>query len=455
MMPSLSLVDLAHSYGGVLWQLDGELDLNSVAIDSRKLEAGDCFVAIRGEKFDAHAFIDDVIHRGAKALVVEAPQQKKIPQWVVSDSTIALGQIAKENRQLFKNPLIAITGSNGKTTVKEMLASILRQCGPVLATEGNLNNHIGVPLTLLKLEAEHEYAVIEMGASALGEIAYSCSLAEPDVAVINNVGEAHIEKFGSAENIRTAKGEIYTGLKKGGVAVVNLESVGANAYIRGLKDCMCLTFGLNSPDADIRPSNIRLEDRYSSFELWIDGRSAPTNIQVPGIHNVANAVAAAACAAALSIPLDQIARGLEKFGGVSRRLEFVSGAKGSQLIDDSYNASPASVIAAMECLSNQPGQRIIVLGDMAELGEDAAQIHRQMGTTAKRLGIDGLWVVGRFSALAADAFGSGGRVFDSQSDLIEYAKKSADERMTLLVKGSRSANMDVVVDRLRTDAGEY
>lgn len=452
MMPSLSFVDLAHQYGGVLWQLDGQPVIDSVSIDSRTLVPGDCFIAIRGEKFDAHNFLEEVLDRGAGSLVVEEPLQKQVPQWVVEDSVTALGQIARENRRLFAQPLVAITGSNGKTSVKEMLASILGQSGEVLATKGNLNNHIGVPLTLLQLAPKYQYAVIEMGASAVGEIEYLCDIAEPDVALVNNVGEAHLEKFGSRENIRLAKGEIYAGLKPGGIAVVNLDSEGAGIYIETLTDCECVGFSLENPEADVYATDVRLEEFSSSFSLHIGGGSAAVSLNVPARHNVANALGAAASAHALGVGIDQIQQGLKAFGGVKGRLERIDGLNGAQLIDDSYNASPTSALAAVEVLASCQGKKILVLGDMGELGADAARLHKELGNYARISGIDRLVATGELSRAAADEFGEGGDWFASQAELVEQLKTEMAKDVTALVKASRASAMDQVVNELRETA---
>ena len=451
-MPSLSFVELAHQYGGVLWQLEGQPLIDSVSIDSRTLCPGDCFVAIRGDQFDAHNFIDEVVERGAKSLVVEEPLQKPVPQWVVEDSVQALGQIARENRRLFNCPLVAVTGSNGKTTVKEMLASILGNFGDVLATQGNLNNHIGVPLTLLRLAPKYQYAVIEMGASALGEIEYLCSIAEPDVALVNNVGEAHLEKFGSAENILRAKGEIYAGLKPGGTAVVNLDSVGATAYIGGLKDCEYVGFSLESPEADIYTTDIHLQEFSSRFSLHLGDQSAPVQLNVPARHNIANALAAAASAYVLGIEIAQIVAGLEAFGGVKGRLEQIDGLNGARLIDDSYNASPTSALAAIEVLASCQGRTILVLGDMGELGNDAARFHQEIGSYAGVSGIDSLVATGELSRSTVEAFGEAGTWFESQSELVEHLKAELTADVTALVKASRASAMDQVVNQLRKTA---
>lgn len=453
MMPSLSLIDLAHQYGGVLWQLDGQPELGSVSIDSRKMTAGDCFVAIRGEQFDAHDFLEDVVERGAASLVVEAPLQRKIPQWVVKDSVQALGQIARENRRMFDRPLVAITGSNGKTSVKEMLASILSLSGEVLATKGNLNNHIGVPLTLFELSPQHQFAVIEMGASALGEIEYLCSVAEPDIALVNNVGEAHLEKFGSSENIFRAKGEIYAGLKKGGTAVVNLDSRGARTYIENLEDCEYIGFSAESVEADVYATNIVLNQSGSVFDIWLNGEQLSVSLNVPARHNVANALAAAACAYALGVKCETIIDGLESFGGVEGRLQMKDGLNGSRLIDDSYNASPVSAHAAVDLLASLDGKRIFVLGDMAELGPDAERLHAKLGEYARIRGVDALFATGSLSRAAADAFGVDGYWFESKSALIEGLSENLTVGVTALVKGSRSAAMNKVIEKLNTEEG--
>jgi len=452
MMPSLSLVDLANQYGGVLWQVDDQPVIDSVSIDSRTLNPGDCFVAIRGDQFDSHNFLEDVVRSGAQSLVLESPVQKEVLQWVVEDSVKALGQIARENRRLFGRPLVAITGSNGKTTVKEMLASILGMSGEVLATRGNLNNHIGVPLTLFQLTPSYQYSVVEMGASAIGEIEYLCGIAEPDVALVNNVGEAHLEKFGSAENIHKTKGEIYAGLKPGGIAVVNLDYVGAASYISDLADCSHISFSIDNPKADIYASNISLDVFSSSFTLHIGADSLPVRLSVPGRHNVANALAAAACARALDIEIGQIEKGIDAFDGVKGRLERISGQNGAHIIDDSYNASPTSTHAAIEVLASCQGRKILVLGDMGELGETSEKFHQEIGNSARVAGIDSLVATGELSRFAADAFGESGYWFASKEELVGHLKAEMVSNVTALFKASRLSAMDLVVNELKETA---
>ena len=450
MMSPLSFIDLAHQYGGVLWRTDGHAVIDSVSIDTRSLSSGDCFVAIRGDHFDAHHFLDEALDAGAQSLVLEEPVQKEVLQWVVEDSVTALGQIARENRRLFDRPLIAITGSNGKTTVKEMLASILGASGEVLATQGNLNNHIGVPLTLFRLASNYEYAVVEMGASALGEIEYLCNIAEPDVALVNNVGEAHLEKFGSAENIQQAKGEIYAGLKSNGVAVVNLDCVGAATYISKLEDRKYISFSVDDVEADIYASDIVLDAFSSRFTLHMSGDSQSVELAVPASHNIHNALAAAACAHALDVEIEQIRKGLEAFDGVKGRLQQIDGLNGARIIDDSYNASPTSTKAAVDVLASCEGKKILVLGDMGELGEAAARFHEELGDYALMAGIDSLIATGDLSRYAVDAFGESGAWFATRSELVDYLKAELASDVVLLVKASRSAAMDQVVNDLKS-----
>ena len=456
MMSSLSLIDIAHTHGGVLCGLDRECALTSVAIDSRKVSQGDCFVAIRGERFDAHEFLDDAIKAGASSLVVEQPQSVELLQWVVEDSVKALGKIALENRKRSEAPLIAITGSNGKTSVKEMLASILGQSGNVLATRGNFNNEVGVPLTLFRLSPEHNYAVIEMGASVSGDIKYLCDIAEPTVSLVNNVGEAHLEKFGSVQNIFETKGEIYAGLRKGGTAVVNLDSYGAPEYIRRLSDSDYIGFSTESADADIYSSSVQYDNQGSSFNLSIDGAESLVRLSIPARHNVANALAAAACAYAVGISAEQIVSGLESFAGVGGRLQVLSGINGSTLIDDSYNASPTSAQAAIDVLASYSGRRVLVLGDMAELGASTDQLHADLGVCAREAGIDSLVASrsgGFLTKHTIDAFGQNGHLFASVEELVGHLREVADSETTFLVKGSRASAMDKVVDQLRVEEG--
>lgn len=432
----------------------GDAEFSRLSTDTRSIQPGDAFLALRGERFDAHDFLPLAVDRGAAALVVEreAPELG-VPQLVVQDSFDALGQIAAVNRERFTGPLLAITGSSGKTTVKTMLAGILVRSAPVLATRGNLNNRIGVPLTLLELDAAHEFAVIEMGASGPGEIASYCRWAKPEVALVNNVMPAHIEGFGSVEGVASAKGEIYRGLSAHGTAVLNLDEAYVEQWRASLQGQRVITFALANSEADCRASAVEPRADGSDFTLVTPEGSARVALRAPGEHSVRNALAASACALALGLSPEAIARGLESFEPVAGRMSARRGYAGALVIDDSYNANPGSVKAAIEVLAAHAGERILVLGDMGELGERASELHRELGERARDRGIDQLITLGPLSAYAARAFGSKARQYDNHDAVIAALKAELNGQTRVLIKGSRSAGMDKIVRGL-SDTGE-
>ncbi|MBY4676602.1 UDP-N-acetylmuramoyl-tripeptide--D-alanyl-D-alanine ligase [Marinobacterium sp. CAU 1594] len=425
-----------------------------VSTDTRSLQPGDLFVALSGPNFDGQRFLAQAKERGAVAAVVQQRQPVELPQWQVSDSRIALGKIAQLNRQQFAGPVFAVTGSSGKTTVKEMLASILRQQGEVLATKGNLNNDIGAPLTLLEIAGHHQAAVIELGASAVGEIAYTVALTRPDVAILNNAMGAHLEGFGSLQAIVRAKGEIFDGLLPGGCAVVNLDDPNADSWLSQTAERRRLTFGVDNPAADVEACQLqRLDNGCYRFMLRHGDRQVAVELQVMGRHNVANAAAAAAACRAQDLSLELIASGLAGFQAVPGRMCPKQSAQGALLIDDSYNANPASVKAAVDVLAGLPGeQRVLVLGDMAELGDTAAEQHAEVGRYAAEQGIDRLLAVGALSCHTVAGFNgiNEGRaaLFEDRPALVSALAALSRPGVRLLVKGSRSAAMDRVVAAL-------
>ena len=434
----------------------------AVSSDSRKLVQGDLFVALRGENFDGYEFVAKATQGGAVASLVNADSYKAHPSivdsqssaLVVADTRLALGQLAAHWRRQFDIPLVAITGSNGKTTVKEMLAGILREASgnpdAVLATKGNLNNDIGMPLTLLQLNSTHRYAVIEMGMNHLGEIDYLTRIAAPDVALINNASGAHLEGLGSVDAVAQAKGEIFAGLKTHGTAVINADDVHAPLWRELAGVNQLLEFGLNL-QADV--CGTWHQDGYGlQMEVTAPQGIFAVNLQVPGIHNARNALAATAAASALNIPLEKIVAGLEKFGGVAGRLQRKAAPHGASLIDDTYNANPASMRAAISVLAQARGKRVLVLGDMGELGDDAAVFHAEIGSEARRAGIDKLYALGELSHFAVKEFGNGAQHFDRVEDLQDVLEKELDGNTTVLVKGSRFMKMERVVDYFEAQA---
>jgi UDP-N-acetylmuramoyl-tripeptide--D-alanyl-D-alanine ligase len=422
-----------------------------VATDSRQLRPGDLFVALRGERFDGHAFVDAAFGTGAAAAMVEdagAVAHANAPLLLVTDTRIGLGQLSTWWRQRFSLALVAVTGSNGKTSVKEMLASVLGSAAgdeAVLATTGNLNNDIGMPLMLLRLREQHRYAVIEMGMNHLGEIAYLTGLARPGVALVNNAGTAHIGELGSREAIAQAKGEIYQGLGEDGIALVNADDAFAD-YWRDLNRARrVIDFGLEHEAAvtaqcELTPSGSLMSVRTPESQYVV-------RLQVPGLHNVRNALAVAAAAHALGIAPAHMATGLARYAGIKGRLQRKAGRRNCTLIDDTYNANPDSVRAAIAVLAAEPGRRVLVLGDMGELGARGSLLHAEVGTAARQAGIDHLLTLGELSQAAAMSFGSGARHFDEVDALCAALEQLVDRGTTVLVKGSRFMRMERVIER--------
>ncbi len=448
MISDLRLTDAAVAFGGTLFNPDCTFD--SVSIDSRTISQGDLFVALQGERFDAHRFLSDVADKASGLVVSTVDKSLNIPQWVVQDTTEALGQLARMRRDQFEGLLIAITGSSGKTSVKEMVSSILRQSKLVHATLGNLNNHIGVPLTLLSMQSNTEVAVIEMGASGAGDINYLCEVARPNIAVINNIQHAHIEGFGSIEGVASAKSEIYAGLVPSGTAVINMDLPWSEDWLNSLSCKQSIRFSLSQTNADFYADNIEtLDNGCCRFELCAGGEAIDSRqlveLSVCGLHSVKNALAAAACASAAGIEMEQIAAGLTAVEPVAGRLKATQLNADIRLIDDTYNANPDSVKAAIDVLSTAGGYRVLVLGDMAELGDKAVELHQQVGSYAQQCGIDAMYSVGLLSSVATDQFG--GSHYASKDALVADLAKAIKDRqsVTILVKGSRSAGMEKVV----------
>lgn len=426
-----------------------DVSFDSVSIDARQLQPGGLFVALPGSRVDGHDFVAQARANGAVAALVQRPVDDALPQLLVTDCQRALGQLGALNRAAFQYPLVAITGSSGKTTVKEMLAAILRECGPVLATRGNLNNELGVPLTLLELAPEHRFAVIEMGAGAVGDIAYCMQLASPQIGVLTNAGVAHIGRFGSEQAIARTKGEVFDHLAADGQGVINLDSRWYSDWQMTLGARKGWSFSLDNAAGDLHARSIRIDQRgCPGFELVSPAGSIAVQLNLLGRHNVANALAAAAAALALGVSLPAIAAGLGALQPVAGRGKSLAGHAGSLIIDDCYNANPVSVRAAIDVLASLDGQRLLVLGDMGELGDTEQQAHRQIGEYARARGLDGLYTTGRLSALAAEAFGTGAHSFASRAELAAALKNELNPHSRVLVKGSRSAGMEEVVAAL-------
>ena len=422
----------------------------AVSSDSRGIAAGQLFVALVGPRFDGHAYLAEVAAKGAVAALVErAVPEVALPQLVVADTRLALGQLGALNRAAFHRPLAAVTGSSGKTTVKEMLAAILAEglAGPVLATRGNLNNDLGAPLTLLELGREHVGAVIELGANHVGEIAYTVGLTRPQVAIITNAGNAHVGEFGGPEKIVQAKGEILEGLAADGIAVLNRDDRAFDIWVARAGGRRVLSFALHSAAADLRADNIQFDARGCvGFDLRGAAGSAHIQLNLLGSHNVANALAAAAAAHALGVRLDAIVAGLQKLQPIKGRCVAQLSASGQRVIDDSYNANPVSMKAAVDILAGFAGRRVLVLGDMGELGEWAEEGHREVGAYAAGK-VDALYAVGSLMQHAVQAFGAGARHFSDQASLLEALRAETGD-ITILIKGSRSAAMDRIATAL-------
>ena len=446
------LQQLQQAFGG---QITADTEFTGVSTDTRTIQQGDLFVALVGPNFDGHQFIEQALEKGAVAAVVSRLMPEiKAPLWQVDDTRIALGNIAQANRQRFDGTVYAVTGSSGKTTVKEMLFAILSQNNQVLATKGNLNNDIGVPLTLFELSDQHQIAVIEQGASAGGEIAYTTAISLPDVAILNNAMGAHLEGFGSLQGVVEAKSEIFSQLDETqGTAVINLDDPHTEYWLNQNQGKPQSNFSLSSEKAAVYASDLKPSSNGCfSFVLHRGSESQMVQLQVMGQHNVANALSAAAAVSAKGMSLAEICSGLESFTAVSGRMRCLSIASGAQVIDDSYNANPGSVNAAVDLLVSLPGKSVLVLGDMAELGADAADQHAQVGCRAAQKGVSCFYATGvlsRHSVSAYNAAADGqGMHFETREELTTALKELAGQNTNILIKGSRSAAMDQVVKNL-------
>ena len=449
MIRDFLLSELALACSG---ELQGEDALiKAVTTDSREVTPGTLFVALKGERFDAHQFVASVASAGASGALVSEFQSADISQIRVVDRLAALGALGRFNRQQYQGQLVAVTGSAGKTSVKEMLALMLASKAPTLATKGNLNNEIGAPLTLLALEAKHQFAVIELGASGMGEIRRTVAMAQPDVAILNNAQAAHVEGFGSLQNIVHAKAEIYEGLKAGGIGIVNRDDPNADVWIDRLNELgrAHLCFGVDA-SADVRADNLKQRaDGCFDFQLLAKGQSLNLSLNVMGRHMVSNALAAFAAWIALGLDPQAAIEPLAKYRGFKGRLQSHSLSNGIQLIDDSYNANPGSMRAAVDVLVSLKGPHTLVLGAMAELGDNEQKDHQDLGSYIANRGVNTLLATGelmRHCVSHARALGVEAQFFESQQDLL--AALELINSGTILVKGSRSTAMDKVVTAL-------
>lgn len=418
------------------------------ATDTRVLQAGQLFFAWQGDQHDAHNFLDSIEAKGAIGAVVERyTPSVNISQIIVKDSQKALGILAKEWKKHWKGTAIALTGSNGKTTLKEMIASILRGKGNTLATEGNYNNHVGCPLTILRLNHQYQYAVIEMGANHFEEIRYLTKIVKPDVAIINNAGPCHLEGFGDITGVAKGKGEIFEGLNKHGIAIINADDDYADYWYTLNEDHTIHTFGIRAP-ATAQAQNIKGQ----SFDLLINGESIHINLPLVGQHNILNACAAAAATSAIGATLTEIKLGLESLSAVKGRLEKIQLNHQHILINDAYNGNPASLKAGIDSLEEIADHTWLVLGDMRELGVEAEKMHEDCGRYAKFKGFDKLLALGNLATKSAEAFGEGGQIFMHHDEIIQFLKLSLeelkDESVAILVKGSNSMKMYTIADAM-------
>ncbi|MGI1678449.1 MAG: UDP-N-acetylmuramoyl-tripeptide--D-alanyl-D-alanine ligase [Cellvibrionaceae bacterium] len=465
MMKTLTLTDIAEVTHGEAHM--GNCSFDRVNTDTRSLQEGDLFVALEGDSFNAHDFLHDVAaKKAAGAVVSQFKDNIKLPQLVVKNTTEALGNIAMFNRDLFSGALVGITGSCGKTTVKAMLKNIFEQASSkeeVLATEGNFNNHIGVPLTLFNLSSQHKYAVVEMGASGAGEIKYLSAIAKPDVVVVTNALLAHVEGFGSVDGVVKAKGELFQSLKAGGIAVVNRDDPAFDQWIEMLEsntseNLKIVTF--SSDDRVPASSSSKYPDFNAigvsegskgnvDFVMNLPGDEVVVRLQLLGTQNVSNALAAAACAHSVGVSAQDIKKGLEATAAVSGRMCPVEGKNNSLIVDDSYNANPDSVKAAIDALSRWDSNTFLVLGDLGELGKDEEKLHAELGEYAKNKKIQHLLTVGDLTKSTSRSFGEGAIHCRDHDEIIKNLNAMLDDTSVVLVKGSRVSKMDKVVAALK------
>ncbi|ORJ51509.1 UDP-N-acetylmuramoyl-tripeptide--D-alanyl-D-alanine ligase [Kluyvera intermedia] len=447
-MISVTLSQLGGILHGELHGADATIE--AVTSDTRKLTSGCLFVALKGERFDAHDFADKAKEGGAGALLVSRKLDIDLPQVVVKDTRLAFGELAAWVRQQVPARVVALTGSSGKTSVKEMTAAILSECGNTLYTAGNLNNDIGVPMTLLRLTKEHQYAVIELGANHQGEIAWTVALTRPEAALVNNLAAAHLEGFGSLAGVAKAKGEIYTGLPDNGIAIMNADNNDWLNWQNIIGNRKVWRFSPNAANSDFTATNIHVTSHGTEFTLQTPTGGIDVTLPLPGRHNIANALAATALAMAIGAPHDAVKKGLANLKAVPGRLFPVQLGENQLLLDDSYNANVGSMTAAAHVLAEMPGYRVMVVGDMAELGDESQACHVQVGETAKAVGIDRVLSVGKISKAISDASGVGEH-FDDKAAMVARLEALIAEKqiITILVKGSRSAAMEEVARALQ------
>lgn len=443
----MNLKQLASIIGGKLTGEDSVFQ--SLSSDTRQLQVGQTFIALKGERYDGHQFMQSAISHGANAVIIEQGALKDniaVPYIEVTDTTKALGALAHYWRQQFDIPMVAITGSCGKTTVKTMLGAILSQVGPTLVPQSSFNNQFGLPFTLLQLNSKHQFAVLEIGTNGFGEIANLTKILDPTHSVITNINPAHLSGLKTVDLIAKEKGDIYCYLRQQGTAIINLDEPYAKQWQECLSNQTVLTFGLEQ--GDVRATDIHLTATGSSFCLQIADQTQQITLAVPGLHNVKNALVACALSHALGISSARMAEGLQSFMGVPGRLRQLKSSSGATIIDDTYNANPASVKAAIDVLSHAPGRKIFVLGDMGELGDNGMKYHEEVGHYARQRGVQQMYAIGELSACAIKAFGHDASIFKDKQSLVQALSSTLDADTTILIKGSRSTKMEEVITGL-------
>jgi UDP-N-acetylmuramoyl-tripeptide--D-alanyl-D-alanine ligase len=450
-MITMSLPELARIIDAAPKSIS-DSSFSGFSIDSRTIKPGNVYVAIRGTQFDGHSFIAQAFESGAVAAIVDELNACPIPQLCVPDTVKALGLAAANWRDRFDLPLIAVTGSNGKTTLKNMIASILKaktgNADHVFATLGNFNNEIGLPLTLARLNKSHQFGVVEMGMNHSGEIAYLTRLTKPHVAVINNAAASHLEGVGgNLYGVAKAKGEIFLGLQLHGMAIINRDDVHYDYWCSLIPNHKRMSFSLLQ-SADVTATLLQQSGSYQTIALNTPVGETTIKLPLLGTHNAMNALAATAAALAINIDLDAIAQGLETIEAAPGRLNQYVLTNGARIIDDTYNANPFSLDAALDCLAIFPGKKILVLGDMKELGQTEHALHATAGVKARAAHIDYVFTLGKLSQATTNSFGENAQHFTDMSDLIKAITPFADHETVILVKGSRSMHMEKIVAAL-------
>lgn len=450
MIVDMPLSELQARCGGEL--LGEDVRFNTVSTDSRSVPEGALYLALMGERFDGHDFVPDVEAK-ASAFVLERPCDVNKPSLIVEDSRFALGEIGGYCREHFARPVIAITGSSGKTSARNMLTAILETQGEVCTTVANQNNEIGVPLTLMTMSSEHVAAVIELGARRRGDIAYLGQFVKPDVSILLNAGSAHIGEFGGYENIVLGKGEIYEVLGDKGVAVVNMDDPASNQWIKSLSGKQVITFSLKSADADVVAKDIQLGPEVTTFSIDYQGKSVSVSTNAEGEHNVSNALAASCAALALNIDLESIAKGLSLYRGEKGRLSRESLTDEISIINDAYNANPASMKAGLDVLALVKQYRVAVLGEMGELGEHSERMHLELADYASASQIEEIWLLGQYAEKMASRIGNKAKVFNSKQEIATALTRLTSVPATVLLKASRSVALEEVVTLFKRGRG--